>query len=91
MKTRYKYIHFVRYTPPGFEWVCRANRGERDLCLIGWNLRWREYEMVPYTGSAYTVECLADIRDFLAALNAERSERRDPQPEPGHSGRDAEP
>ena len=71
MKT-YKHIKFVRCTLiPEFEHSCFDKKGN-CLGFVGYNDRWKEHEYCPNPGTAYTVECCADIADFLANINIER-------------------
>lgn len=54
--------------------VCRSNHYGSVLGRIEWMARWKEYEFIPYTDTAYTVECLRDLADFVGKMNAARKE-----------------
>ena len=42
------------------------------LGRIAWFGRWRQYVFIPEPDTVFNGECLGDIRQFLAALMAER-------------------
>ena len=69
MRTTYKYIRFV--DTQGFT-VCLSNHGDAVLGRVEWMAKWREFEFVPKANTAYTVECLRDLTDFVGKMNAER-------------------
>ena len=52
--------------------VCRSNHGGAVLGRVEWMARWREYEFIPEADTAYTVECLRDLADFVGKMNAAR-------------------
>ena len=69
MRTTYKHIRFV--DTQGFT-VCLSNYGDAVLGRVEWMAKWREFEFVPEANTAYTVECLRDLTDFVGKMNAER-------------------
>lgn len=50
-------------------WLVTTKRKE-ILGTIERNERWRQFEFVPDTGTAYTHDCLAAMSVFLRQLNA---------------------
>ena len=72
MNARYKHIRFEEIQ--GFT-VCRSNHSKAVLGRVEWMERWKEHEYVPEPSTAYTIECLRDIADFVGKMNAERKER----------------
>ena len=69
MTATYKHIRFEEIQ--GFT-VCRSNHGGAVLGRVEWMARWKEYEFIPETDTAYTVECLRDLADFVGKMNAAR-------------------
>jgi hypothetical protein len=69
MTATYKYIRFEEIK--GFT-VCRSNYGGAVLGRVEWIERWKEFEFIPERGTAYTVECLRDLSDFVGKMNTER-------------------
>ena len=79
MKTKYKFIHFVKITdkPKTFVWSCRTQGGsnlidhqEFELGKVQWYPIWRQYCFFT-TGidAVYSVGCLEDINDFIKQLS----------------------
>lgn len=76
MTATYKHIRFEEIQ--GFT-VCRSNHPSRNggnavLGRVEWMTRWKEYEYIPEPDTAYTVECLRDLADFVGKMNAARKE-----------------
>lgn len=69
MTANYKHIRFEEIQ--GFT-VCRSNHGGAVLGRVEWMARWKEYEFIPEPDTAYTVECLRDLADFVGKMNAAR-------------------
>ena len=69
MTGNYKHIRFEEIQ--GFT-VCRSNHGGAVLGRVEWHARWKEHEFIPEPDTAYTIECLRDIADFLGKMNAKR-------------------
>ena len=69
MTANYKHIRFEEIQ--GFT-VCRSNHGGAVLGRVEWMARWKEYEFIPEADTAYTVECLRDLADFVGKMNAAR-------------------
>jgi len=65
----YRHIRFEEIE--GFV-VCRSNHGGAVLGRVEWHARWREHEFIPEMDTAYTVECLRDLADYLGKMNAKR-------------------
>ena len=73
MTAIYKHIRFD--VIEGFT-VCRSTHGGAVLGRVEWVDRWREYEFIPEPETAYTVECLRDMADFVGKMNSGR--RKEP-------------
>jgi hypothetical protein len=69
VKATYKHIRFEEIQ--GFT-VCRSNHGGAVIGRVEWWDRWKEYEFIPEADTAYTVECLLDLANFVGKMNAER-------------------
>jgi len=65
----YRHIRFEEIE--GFT-VCRSNHGGAVLGRVEWMARWKEYEFIPEADTAYTVECLRDLAEFVGKMNAAR-------------------
>ena len=76
MNAIYKHIRFEKIQ--GFT-VCRPNHGGYALGRVEWNTRWHEHEFVPEPDTAYTVECLRDLADFVGKMNAARKANAEAQ------------
>lgn len=74
MKTKYKYIHFVKVTDKRKTtvWSCRNNRSEEELGEVRWYPGWRQYCYMPTAKGIYSVSCFEDICHFIAQLANER-------------------
>jgi len=70
MTGNYKHIRFEEIE--GFT-VCRSNHGGAVLGRVEWMARWKEYEFVPEENTAYTVECLRDLADFVGKMNRKKA------------------
>ena len=70
MKTRYKYINFVKIGDA--EWWCHNNKSNVLLGKTGFNLRWKCFEFYPQPDIAFTDDCLADIIDFMKQLEQKK-------------------
>ena len=70
MKTKYKYIEFKKDVSG--VWHCGNHKTDDYLGRVMWVKRWKCYEFVPNEGTAYTVECLADLADFIRQLEQEK-------------------
>jgi hypothetical protein len=69
MTANYRHIRFEEIQ--GFT-VCRSNHGGAVLGRVEWHARWKEHEFIPEPDTAYTIECLRDMADFLGKMNAAR-------------------
>ncbi len=70
MKTKYKYIEFVKH--PGF-WQCRNKRTGGWLCDVEWDAQCKQYVAGFNGGAAFSADCLDEISHFLKQLNMEPS------------------
>jgi len=70
MKTKYKYIEFVKDVQlKGHDrWTCRNKRNKSALAAIFYYPRWREYTAVFNPNAVFNDSCLQDIADFLGQL-----------------------
>jgi hypothetical protein len=83
LKTKYKYIHFVRIPNPGKrtqKWSCRNNRSEVELAQVRWDTGWRQYVIEMPSGDIlghyyFSRGCLRDIAAFLDQLMEERKKK----------------
>jgi len=73
MKTRFRYIHFVR--EDGL-WTCRNNRTDGDLGYVTWDREWKQYVFWPEGGIAFSHDCLTNISTFLKERNVDGREHR---------------
>jgi len=74
MKTKYKYIEFVKQESglrPDDTWQC-LNRKKVLLGHVGYIAEWSEWEFCPTPNKGFTIVCLRDIAHFLDELNKER-------------------
>lgn len=78
MKTKYKFIHFVKIAdkPKTSVWSCRTQGGsnlidhqEFELGTIEWYLPWQQYCYFPTVQDVYSVRYLEDINDFIKQLS----------------------
>ena len=70
MKTKYKFIHFVKIAdkPKTSVWRCHNNRSNKELGRIAWHPAWRQYVYEPACQAVYSVGCFEDINDFIKQL-----------------------
>lgn len=66
MKTRYKYLHFVKVKTS--MWECRSNKTSVALGNIYWDDYFRQYSYSPDLNTVYSASCLDDIADFVRQL-----------------------
>ena len=78
MTGNYRHIRFEDIE--GFT-ACRSNHGGAVLGRVEWMARWKEYEFIPEADTAYTVECLRDLADFVGKMNAARKANARPHAE----------
>ena len=69
MTGNYKHIRFEEID--GFI-VCRYNHGGVVLGRVEWFAKWREHEFIPEADTAYTVEYLRELADFVGKMDAAR-------------------
>lgn len=70
MKTKYKFIHFVKTADKAKTsvWSCRNNRSDAELGKIQWYPHWRQYCYSPKVQAVYSVGCFEDIKNFIGQL-----------------------
>lgn len=70
MKTKYKYIHFVKIESKlkTSVWSCLNNKFGTELGRIKWYVPWRRYSYFPTVQAVYDDGCLDDISDFIKQL-----------------------
>lgn len=72
MKTRYKYIHFVKllWSKQQSEdfWGCFNNKTGDRLGTVDWFDNWQQYELSTSENAGFTIGCLRDIADFMQQL-----------------------
>lgn len=70
MKTKYKFIEFSHLeTKEEDIWICTNNKSKDKLGYCEYYKRWKEWQFFLEDMTAFTVECLRDIADFLDQLN----------------------
>jgi hypothetical protein len=70
MKTKYKYIHFVKKDIDSDCWICRSNFASKSkLGEVVWYEKWKEYNFNPVDYTGFSIDCLLGIADFLRQLN----------------------
>jgi len=68
MKTKYKFIHFKA---DGDCHYMMTNKGDKFLGTIQWYEPWKEFCLIAYVGTIWSVQCLTDIIDFIEELEKE--------------------
>ena len=72
MKTKFKFIHFVKVEdkPKTSVWSCRNNRSGDELGIVKWYPGWRQYCFFPaiYEETVYSAGCFEDIKTFMGQL-----------------------
>jgi hypothetical protein len=66
MKTRYKYIHFVKFGDT--TWHCLNSRHKDVLGYISYYAPWRQWTLHPANATEFSADCLADIQHFMGQL-----------------------
>lgn len=70
MKTKYKYIEFVKENEASIFWLCNNIKDKSNLCIIEYYGVWRQWIMCDVTqGTVFNSTCLLDIANFLKQLN----------------------
>lgn len=71
MRTRYRYINFVKL---GADWHCHTNAEPATMLgFCEFYARWRQWQFVPRPDTAFTSDCCRDIADFLDQLKREQT------------------
>ncbi len=85
IKTRFKYIHFVKIDekPKTTVWSCQNNSGDYSIGLIKWEPGWRQYCFFPEPGMLFSKGCMQDICEFITSLNQEENRAGKTIPESG--------
>jgi hypothetical protein len=73
LKTEYKFIRFEK-SSIDLNWECWNKKGVMLGVCIWWP-QWKEFEFLPESYMAFTVECLRDIADFVEQLNQEQKKQ----------------
>lgn len=70
MKTKYKFIHFVKEEdkPKTSVWSCRNNTTYNELGIVKWYPGWGQYCYFPTGPAVYSAGCLEDINSFIGGL-----------------------
>jgi hypothetical protein len=85
MRMRFKYIHFVEVDAACIEqrirsfvdhhakaYECRNNKSRDALGYIVKYSPWRRYVFVPHGSVVLSMDCLADIKTFVAGVIADQ-------------------
>lgn len=76
MKTKFKYIHFVKVeclTRTTGVWLCLNTKSDVVLGQVKWYSGWRRYCFYPAPETVYSSGCLVDITNFIDAQMAART------------------
>ena len=65
LKTQYQYIVFQ---PHNIAWNIYSNHSYNYLGCVVWHQKWKCWEFQPCDGTGWTMDCLADIQDFVKQL-----------------------
>lgn len=69
MKTKYKFIHFVRCEPYG-EWEIWATKSGENLGIVDYYREWKQFVFSTHNNLAvFNAGCLKDIIHFIEQLN----------------------
>jgi len=75
MKTRYKWIHFVKVPHKQSKrviWKCfNNNNADIPIGTVEYNFRWQKWEYLPAYHTAYTADCIRHIAEFIEQLKGE--------------------
>jgi len=70
LKTKYKYISFVKSEHPGIEYNCINNKSKAVLAYIFYYKKWKEYCFSQAEqGVIFNDGCLLDLVNFIQQLN----------------------
>ena len=73
MKTKYKYIHFIKmYNKPIEVWLCQNNKDDDPLGTVEYYRPWNTLVFDPDLGAIFSADCLADIQHFMGQLEQAR-------------------
>lgn len=67
MKTRYKYIQFAMNEGIN-AWCCRNNKSGDVLGWVEYYKRWKQWIFSAEPGTVFSIDCLADIQEFMKGL-----------------------
>lgn len=67
MKTKYKYIEFT-WQPTSHCWLVTNHKFKEHIGQLNFFKKWKQWELVPYENTAWTMDCLADVIDFVKQL-----------------------
>lgn len=67
MKTKYKYIEF-EYHPIPKIWLITNHKFNQHIGQLNYVKNWKQWELVPYEDTGWTMDCLADVIDFVKQL-----------------------
>lgn len=65
MKTKYKYIEFEYVRDI---WLITNWRFKQHIGQLNYIAKWKQWELVPYEDTGWTMDCLADVIDFVKQL-----------------------
>lgn len=72
MKTKYKYIEF-EFLGTANIWTIKNWRYNQYLGQLNYVEKWKQWELAPNDDTGWTMDCLADIIDFVKQLNNTRN------------------
>lgn len=77
MKTKYKYIYFVKfkYLPKTSAWECYNIKNGSLLGEVKWYGPWRQYSFFPIAHTIFNKSCLEDINHFIGQLTDQRKDK----------------
>lgn len=80
MKTKYKYLQFVKVVQKSKTsvWSCWTDKGKNRGIEIGevkWYTSWRRYCFFPFPETIFDKSCMEDICDFIGQLGGKDKKR----------------
>lgn len=72
MKTKYKYIEFewIEITKV---WLITNWKYKEHIGQLNYINKWKQWELEPYEDTGWTMDCLADVIDFVNKLKASQT------------------
>lgn len=68
LKKKYKYIEF-EFVDITKIWVIKNWRYKEHIGQLNYIGKWKQWELAPYEDTGWTMDCLADVIDFVKQLS----------------------